>query len=402
MIIIDKKKTHHILLFSAISLLLLDRPIQYVFYGFIGVELPTNRLLPMLAVMLLFTYPTRFKLKIFDSWVLATTVVSLALGTIFLAEYRFSDVISCVGVIVSFFLGLQLTRIEFSQKLSKVFLFISIVAPTISLIALLGLSSNLQLIEQLHQVNGVIVPRPEIFTDQNFHFIYVFMSIALIYLYRGLNLKKLLVCILIIINLWSLSEVQTRTGVIFFMFTLLFSIFYNRGAGHKSKNKLLYFFIAAMILIALAAAIIVFSENLSIVSRFENSDSDTGLHRIHSFLFWLTHLFDFKYWIPFGNREFDALYGGIPHSNVSAFYVLGGIMALFGYFVLFVRPAFLLLIEFMSKRCRFTMFEKFLCINVFGMFLVQQTLNVPLTEHTWFWAGVGLGLLYNRKKVIQK
>jgi hypothetical protein len=377
---------------------LLDRPIQYVVFSLTSIELPTNRLLPFVMLFLVFTYPQKIKLNVFQNSIIGMTIISLLTGTLYLNEYGFSDFVSCVGVIFPFFLGVLFSRIN---SFGNFFFYICILPAGISLIALLGIFDGFQLIDQLHYTDGELVVRPEIFTDQNFHFFYVFQSIPLIYFISKFNVKSIAIALIITINLWTLNELQTRSGVIFFILFVLLTLFV--GRDQKNKNGYLPLLFGTVIIIFSGIAVVVFfSDKLSIVSRFQNNDFATAYHRLESFLFWAHHLFDFKYWLPFGNGEFKVQFGGVPHSNITAFYLIGGILALIGYVLTFVRPTVIVFKTMVLHCYKYTVEQRYLAVNVLAMFVVQQTLNLPFNEHVWFWCGVSFGLINIKKKLAIK
>ena len=135
-------------------------------------------------------------------------------------------------------------------------------------------------------------------------------------------------------------------------------------------------------------------ENFAIYERFTSHTNSTAGHRLHSLMFVFERLFYLEYWLPNGSYEFSMLYGGKPHSNITAFYLVGGILGLIGYIALIVQPIIKLWLKFKTYRTD----RKILIVIATTVLIAQLTLNLPFNEQVWFWAGLSIGILKCSKK----
>ncbi|MEC7690577.1 MAG: hypothetical protein VYE47_07195, partial [Pseudomonadota bacterium] len=226
-----KENLKSTLVASASFLILLDRPIQYIFECLISVTLPTNRLVVIIALVI-FSLDKKINLSKRDISFLILTISSFIIGTIILPEYKTSDVIAAIGVIFPFYIGNKLVELD-NNKVGKTFLAVNALIFFILFLVVTGLGGNIfELKYQLHMIGLILEKRPEIFTDQNFQILYL-LSPPLILLFSKSNKYKLVVAITMLLYLYSLNFVQSRTGFIFYVLFILSIIFIM-----KEKNKL--------------------------------------------------------------------------------------------------------------------------------------------------------------------
>jgi len=395
--LVDRDKLNISLLFASTFLVLMDRPLMYTLESILGLAFSSNRLLLILVVPLIFFHAKKIRLSNIEVTVFFVTLLSFVVGVIFLDEFDGSEIISIIGVIFPFFLGVILSR-YFHEKIFKTFLlYVAVFPALVGLLAVTNIFPSIfKIVNQLHMVDGELVNRPEVFTDQNFHIMYVFWLIPLVNFIKG-KVSYFIWFSLVATNLFVLAAIQTRSGLIYFLFCSVFFMYIYQTI----KWKHWFFLMAFLIFFSLFFVdyLIAYISETTIYARF-SQNTETGSHRIESFTFWIYRLFDFEYWVPFGNSEFDQIYGGnIPHSNITAFYLNGGIMALVGYFYLILIP----LVKLWGRKLKGLLDaeQKFVLVCCFTMLLVQTSLNLPYNEQVWFWAGLCLGVVNaTSKKVI--
>lgn len=396
--LLDAGKLKLNLLLISTFMVLMDRPIMYSLESVFGLTISTNRVLLVLVTPLVIYHIRAIRLTNIEATVFFMTLLSFVLGVIFLDEFDTSEIISIVGVVFPFLLGVILSKYYQGEFFKKFLLYIAIFPAIISLVAVTNiLPQAFIVVNQLHLVEGELIKRPEVFTDQNFHIMYVFWLIPLIRFVSG-KLDLFIWFSLVVINLIILSAIQTRSGLLYFLFcSVLFVYVYQ---VFKFKHGLVFIVLLSFVSLFFIDSIIGLVSETTIYGRF-SQNTETGSHRIESFTFWIYRLLDFEYWTPYGNSEFDQIYGGnIPHSNITAFYLNGGILALIGYFYLVLVP----LVSLWLCRLRGLLNDeqKFVLVCCFSMLLIQTSLNLPYNEQVWFWVGLCLGTVNALPKKIRQ
>jgi len=377
------------LLMISVFLVLMDRPLMYFIESTIGMSIPTNRLLVVLIVPLVLYSLKQINISANELVFVAMTLIAFIIGVIFLDEFHSSQILSIIGVIFPFMLGVVFTQHLGNKNIFRFLLYISIFPAFIGIIAVYGLLPNVfNVVNQIHMVEGSLVNRPEVFTDQNFHIMYVFWLIPLTKFITTRN-DKILWFVLVVGNLIVLSSIQTRSGLMYYLACFVISMYLFKTLKIKHVLVLLLLVLVGLPFISLLFDLLL--KDTDIYNRF-NNDNGTGSHRIDSFLFWFYHLFDMKYWIPYGNSEFDFIYGGnLPHSNITAFYLNGGMLSLIGYFRIIVIPLCMLALIRFKGLLDLNFTYVFICSIT--MLLIQTSLNVPYNEQIWFWAGLSIGVV---------
>jgi hypothetical protein len=117
--------------------------------------------------------------------------------------------------------------------------------------------------------------------------------------------------------------------------------------------------------------------------------SDTGSARLASNVYLLTKLFDITWWVPQGNGEFLRAYGDVPHSNMTAMFMEGGIFGLGLWLAVYLWPIIILAKKLFGRQLDAVAAIAF--VMGVSSFIVQLSLNVPFFEQTWLWAGAVIG-----------
>jgi uncharacterized membrane protein len=134
-----------------------------------------------------------------------------------------------------------------------------------------------------------------------------------------------------------------------------------------------------------------------IIARFVDTDYQTGHGRLASLTYLFEHVYDPLWWVPRGNAEFAEQYGGgnVPHSNITAMFLEGGILGLYMWIVVFLLPVLKLAGMFFRKQL--DPLATMILISGFSMLVVQLSLNVPFFKQPWLWAGAVVGALYRSR-----
>ncbi|MDA8940244.1 hypothetical protein N9H48_07545 [Pseudoalteromonas marina] len=366
---------------------------MYFIESMLKINIATNRLLLLAGLPLILLYINRLKLTNIDITIFSLCLCCFALGAWYLPEFERAEIISIIGVVFPFVIGVIAYDLFHEDKFKKYLLIVCTFSTLISLISVSEVFPSIFKIEsQLHMIEGVLVSRPEVFTDQNFHVMYTFWLIPL-YPFLTSRSQKVLWAVLVLANFYVLSAIQTRSGLLYSIFCILiFLHIFGKLKFHQIMLGSIIFFTVLTLLYVLFFDFIV---ETTIYSRF-TLDNGTGSHRVESFTFWIYKLFDFSYWVPYGNSEFDYIYGGnIPHANITAFYLNGGIVALVAYFYLIVRPMVLSWVT--SYKLKLSAEEMYVVVSAITIFAIQSSLNLPYNEQVWFWAGMTIAMLNSLK-----
>jgi hypothetical protein len=128
-----------------------------------------------------------------------------------------------------------------------------------------------------------------------------------------------------------------------------------------------------------------------LIERFHDNSDNTAYSRWVAFLFTIRHIADPAWWLPRGTAEFVKLYGYVPHSNITAMYVEGGLPGLAMWVVVFVAPLISLVRLFLHRRL--DDLGTLVMLGGIASMVIQLSLNVPFFKQPWLWAGAVVGTL---------
>ncbi len=110
------------------------------------------------------------------------------------------------------------------------------------------------------------------------------------------------------------------------------------------------------------------------------------------------------WWIPQGYGDYMKIANNsIPHSNITAHLLDGGMLGVVCWFGMIVIPAFQQ--AWILIRKHFQVDAAIVSAICIGSFVAQLSLNVPFVDQTWLWGGVSCASLtilhreYQNKKI---
>jgi hypothetical protein len=191
---------------------------------------------------------------------------------------------------------------------------------------------------------------------------------------------------------YTLSALQTRSGILVLGCTIMLGIvihFFCTG-GNKTRaliySVLISFFVLGVALYKYDAI------NILIV-RFTNVDYSTAYGRLNSFLYFFEKVCDLWWWIPRGNTEFMLEnQGQIPHSNITAQLLDGGIVGVFVWFILIVSPTVKIGLHLFLKENKVLSDHAIVFALTVGSLVTQLSLNVPFMDIVWLYGGIAAGV----------
>jgi len=373
-----------------ISLIFFDS--FFVYFGRVltGNILAVNFIIPILLLVVLFTKGSKYFLPP-EKYLVSLTLCSLGflMGAAIIDQYGFHRVLETGSAASAFLAGYIYTRWNENKKLTMMILIIVGLAYSIlCTIALFKVSPHyFPVIIKLWAFKGSLIERPEITTDQNFQIFYL-LPVVITVVMCSRTIEYLSWAIGTALSLYVISELQTRSGLLVLFGAALLSVISPLFIKGTSKKKIigLISIISACTILAIPI-IIKFAHN--IIIRFTETDYSTGIGRLESFTYLFDKVYNPLWWLPRGNSEFIQLTGNIPHSNLTAIFMDGGILSLGSWIVMSIIPLYNLGILFLKKKL--DQHEAMIFIGALSMFIIQLSLNVPLMDSIWLWSGLALG-----------
>lgn len=285
----------------------------------------------------------------------------------------------------------------FRTNILKITFFSKIIHVLICLIAILELYPSVFPLEKtLWSANGILEIRPAITTDQNFEILYLLPLIGLFF--TSLNTNKfiniILSFILILLTFYILSSLQTRSGILIFLSCFIFCLML-----FLLKSKKVLYFIFIILIFTTTIFILHIKYNIFdlIIYRFTEHNFNTAQGRLHSLLYFFDKIIEPKYWIPQGNLDYMKISNGnIPHSNITAHLMEGGIIGVIVWLSIIIIPSLKVIIRSL-KINKTPIFITFAIISA-GSIAAQLSLNVPFFDVIWLYSGFCAGLIHTSKK----
>ena len=189
--------------------------------------------------------------------------------------------------------------------------------------------------------------------------------------------------------LYSLSQLQTRSGIILYAAAILLSVF--GGARIKTINPfyiLIIGFVAFFVVVYKMDAIYGMANYL--IDRFVNDDYRNLQGRVKSASY-VIDLFvnPIAWFLPQGLGVFERTFGGLPHSNYTALFLEGGMFTFVGFLALQLFPIFRVSLLFVKYRL-----DAVTIAALFGALVSlvgSLSLCVPYHEHIYLWMGALIG-----------
>jgi len=319
---------------------------------------------------------------------LVLAYLSFALGIFAIPEFGPSRLLTLSGAIVAFLAGYILFK--YPPRPTRLSFFVMGLGGAYAIVGSLAL---LRVFPEVFPIGlsgqwalgGEVYQRPEITTDPNFQVFYV--APVLLGLVGVVGAKRFLIAAgLWILAAYTVAGVQSRSGALIFAAATTILLIDVMRANKRYRGRLAsLIFIASGILVLVLLPIVADVAELMYKRLFEVGYR-TGEGRLRSFLYLFEHLFEPGWWVPQGNSEFQSRSGGVaPHANVTAFFLEGGLGGLVFWIAVFLVPIYRLGVRWLRNelpvRARIAFF------GALVMWVAQMSLNVPLWDQVWLWAG---------------
>lgn len=389
----DIRKSGQIFGLLAFAWVLSDSLINYFLKSFIGIALPITAILPVILAIIVMKWGWR--------QLIPPTYITIAIGLAsvgFLAgplivkdisPYRVVETIGAVSAFLVGYFSLRWTSDE--NHFARLFIFVCGLYVVVCVIALLHIAPSLfPVVNSPWAFRGTIEMRPEVMTDQNFQVFYLFPILLVLALpYRFWRFWP--AALIAVGGLYVLAKMQTRSGMLVYLGTLALSLLAPLWTRALGRKKIIILPFVGLALVILNLDWILRVGNLMIV-RFTETDYATGYGRLVGITYLFDHLLNPLWWAPHGYAEFTKAYGNIPHSNVTAMFLEGGILGLYMWVVVFVVPLIRLARLYFKKQL--DPLATMILLAGLSCLVTELSLNVPFFKQPWLWAGAVVGVFY--------
>ena len=376
-------------------LIILDSLITYLFRSALNFSIPINAIFLVVFVILLFQYKYPWVNFSKSTYIgIYLFILSYLAAIISVEEFSDRKLFQLFGMPLGLFVGYAAFASDRPVSTKKKFLsIIGILYCTTCTIALLNLLPQyFPLIQTFYFREGVAGFRPEITTDQNLQVLYLLPAI-LLFAVRNSTIQLLLLCMFLLLSIFILGKLETRSGTLVTFCTFLFALFV--GTWSRKKIDLRFVFIFAC---GLVVAAVYWAKILNVLEaiylRFTVDDFDTFDARLNALGFVFENLFNVDWWFPRGFDPYKAILVNSPsrpHAAPAVIYIESGILGLIGWTLLVIVPLIKLALRW-KRRETDEIADIALCGGV-AVFIVQLSLPEATTESIWLWAGAVLGAL---------
>jgi hypothetical protein len=385
--------TTQIVLLLLVSIILLDSLFAYALTNLFHVSFPINSLVPAALLVALFVTGARVfapsRLVLGGMLLIALAFAhGILVFDLFPATRLFKLAGALIALVVGYAAGRWVTQ---ANLIARMYFVIGGLYALVCVVALSGvLPAYFPVINALGYRDGQMILRPEVTTDQNFQIFYLFPSV-LLFLMPLRRPYLVAVGLMSIAAAYTLTQLYSRSGVLVLGMALLFAwaapLRYPMLGRTKVAVLPLLFAVVSMLSFAWIS-----SATREISIRFTDSRHFRTLDdRIDAAMFLFEHLADFEYWLPRGNHEYVLATGNVPHFNATALYLEAGLLGVLLWFAMVAVPMALLIGYFV--RGRLDMAALLMTGGGMASFLAQMSLNAPLYDHVWLWAGCVMGCL---------
>lgn len=370
-------------------LVLFDSLFNYLLRN-IGGQLPVNALAAVFLALGTFKFGIRPLLPPMNIlFALILGALGFILGVIFIPETTATQVLRIGSAMCGFFIGFLTTRWAEDARIDAIaFTLAGGLYVIVCIVALLEIAPRFfPLINAVWSDNGILRLRPEVTTDQNFQILYLIpAALPLVLPYRFWQFTTALA--MTAGALFVLARLQTRSGFLVFTGLLFLCWIAPLWAKSLGRNKLLI-----LPLVGVSFVVLFFDQILAVgfllITRF-TGEMETGQGRLVSITYLFQHILDLDWWVPHGNMEFKKHYGDVPHSNVTAMFLEGGILGLYMWIIVFVAPLVKLGRVFLAGKL--DNYGAMIFLGGVASLVIQLSLNVPFFDQVWLWAGAIVGI----------
>lgn len=395
-----EKKELIILLYIPFALIFFDSVLAY-FCKPRGIYITGNILTPLFLMVLALKYGLKpFSMpKNIIVWLTLLTI-SLMLATVTAENIDSHRSIEAIGCSIDFISGYILFKNECSQKrIANFYIFIVSIYVAVCVLALLKVNPALFPLTYARwfELGYGAVLRPKITADQNMQIYYLF-PVLLVFVFKFRLFTYAIASILSILSAYILVSLQSRSGVMVFVSVFFLSTMFsmrNNGIGNKFKPVIVIFTSLCLAIIFIDK---IYAIADPIIHRFKSNDISTGNGRLGSTMYMFEHLFDPSWWLPRGPSEFLDKYGGLPHSNLTAIFLDGGIIGLISWIALIISPLFKITIKYIKTGI--DDISGGVMIASWATLLTQLSLNNPIFDQVWLWAGACVAINYKTNSTI--
>lgn len=241
--------------------------------------------------------------------------------------------------------------------------------------------------DQIWSLNGILVRRPSVTTDQNFQILYFLPGIGIFIFARRFKIFSVGL-VTLLFSVYVLAALQTRSGILVLVGAIAAGLcIHTLSRGGRRLRVITFGVIGA---IGTMVFFVYRYESVKyLIIRFTETDLETGYGRLHGFLYFFEKIWNPMWWLPRGNTEYVSMVGVAPHSNITAQLMDGGLPGLICWLMLVAWPSIALFLNQVRKR----LVSAYASVAVIGFssLIVQLSLNVPLLDQIWLWGGVSTG-----------
>lgn len=251
-------------------------------------------------------------------------------------------------------------------------------------------------VETRWSLNGDLISRPEVMTDQNFQVFYLLgTALPLVY---GLTARVLVpVAMGVGLSGWVLVSLQTRSGVIVYGGVVLAAALIG-FCRHRTRMGILLVGLGALIVLY-SLAEFALQVSAPLIARFSTHEGGGLGGRLLSAEYLLQNIVNIEWWVPQGNADFKRLHGDLPHFTPTAFFLEGGVVGIIFWILALLWP----LVQLSAIRFRrlTTVSEDAVLVLNGACCVTSLTLNVPFLELLWLWSGATVACVVSSRSVLR-
>jgi hypothetical protein len=385
----------------AFAWILLDSFISYFVSTLTGLQLPITAVLPLILFAIVLKWGTRSVMPPKAiAFAIAIGCVGFVLGPLLVIDIRPYRFIEIIGVLCTFAIGYFAMRWRTDERpIVTMFLVVTGLYVITCIAALHEISPRLfPVLNQEWSYRSIVVLRPEVMTDQNFQAFY-FIPAALILALPFRPLRFSIALLLFVGGMYVLAKLQTRSGTLILLGTMLMCLAAPIWNASLGRGKVL----ALPLLLAGVGALAyqqIVSEGGLLLARLLETSYETGYERLTSLTYTFQNVYYPSWWVPHGNKDFVEQYCIVPHSNVTAMFLEGGIAGLYLWVGVFLAPMAFLLRRFL--RGQLDPLGTLIFLGGTSVLILQLSLNVPFFKQPWLWAGAVVATLYRTREAFPK